>query len=354
MADSRVYRNAVKSLSLFDAKVLRRVARKCKVKLPKDDLPSSRLAEHLVEGLYHATHFFDHLTPQEQDAVGKLLGVGSKKQWRPKISAEKLASLPFYARPSWENDVVKALCRKTSIRRSAIRRSSGQAIPTNNWPKLTKKVTTELAVKLGNAFEARGPGRIWYHEAQVMLVAVPAGKFKMGLQPSEWRVLEKRATRLCVEAVEHAKEIAIQSCPVRIVKIESFLLAETAILRGTALEAAREIRRLGARLPSESEWEYVARGEGRKSWVNDRTNRWGVLDLDWSDWVDDSWHPNYRGAPTDGSAWEPRNRPEIARGGLMELWPWQSGEEIQLHVAARIHNPKGDHGIRPAWSFPPR
>ena len=45
---------------------------------------------------------------------------------------------------------------------------------------------------------------------------------------------------------------------------------------------------------------------------------------------------------------------QVARGGLMQLSPWQSGEEIQMLVAARLHDPRGEHGVRPAWSFPPR
>ena len=49
------------------------------------------------------------------------------------------------------------------------------------------------------------------------------------------------------------------------------------------------------RLPTEAEWEYVAR----------RAVEFGVFDMgtNVAEWVGDCWHANYFGAPADGSAW---------------------------------------------------
>lgn len=194
-------------------------------------------------------------------------------------------------------------------------------------------------------------------EIESNMIAVPAGRFKMGVTPRKGGTEDKASGP---EHLVQIKAFKISKLEVTLKQWQLFQASNGLPIDGTKEEfldyAATNVswddaqafvqwlnRKSGRqyRLPSEAEWEYAARAAtttnypwgdrfddfkawGRTVYVDDASpsysgdgkvkyaglllsgcNRWRLCDVigNAAKWVEDCWHDRYDGAPADGSAW---------------------------------------------------
>ena len=208
------------------------------------------------------------------------------------------------------------------------------------------------------------------------MVSIPGGKFLMGSPAGEGYDSEKPQHQVTVPpffmgkyAVTQAQWRAVASLP----KVERDLDPDPSHLKGgyrpveqvnwyDAVEFCKRLSKKTGReyrLPSEAEWEYACRAgtttpfyfgatistdlanydgnytfaDGPKGQYRQQTtpvgqfppNAFGLYDLHGNvwEWCADTWHDNYVGVPTDGSAWTigGNNNHSLLRGGSWYSYP---------------------------------
>ena len=190
------------------------------------------------------------------------------------------------------------------------------------------------------------------------MVVLPTGRFRMGSPDGE---ADRESDEEPVRTVTISQRIAMGRYEVTFADYDRFVDATTGrtkpddqgwgrgsrpVINVSWNDAKAYATWLSAqtgkpyRLPSEAEWEYAARAgtrtryswgdsithenanygadtccnglaQGRDEWVNTApvgsfaANAFGLFDMQGNvwEWLEDCWHNNYQGAPTDGSAW---------------------------------------------------
>jgi len=168
---------------------------------------------------------------------------------------------------------------------------------------------------------------------------IPAGEFMMGLKENVWEQP--------VHKVKVNKPFYLGTYPVTQREWKAIMGDNPSYFKGDDLpveqvswdDVQKFIRKLNKkegtdkyRLPSEAEWEYACRAGtttrysfgdsesklGDYAWYRDHSgskthpvgkkkpNPYGLYDMHGNvrEWVPDTWHGSYNGAPADGSAWE--------------------------------------------------
>ena len=240
---------------------------------------------------------------------------------------------------------------------------------------LTVEQEKAKAAKPGSDFKECASG------CPVMIV-IPAGKFIMGSPENE---PEREASEGPQHEVTVAKPFAVSKFEVTFEEWDACVAAaacprvpdhwgrgEMPVINVSWVDAKQYVGWLSHltgkeyRLLTEAEWEYAARAGAntRYSWGDDpgmgnancdgcgsrwdlqqtapvgsfKPNALGLYDMHGNvwEWVEDSWHENYDGAPTDGSAWLRGGDPSfrVVRGGS---WRNESARSVRAAVRVKRH-----------------
>ena len=225
-----------------------------------------------------------------------------------------------------------------------------------NRERLKRKRIAELKHEIITMIELEMSSKIT-SPTGIEFVLIPAGEFDMGSPDDE---KGRRGAEGPVHRVKISKPFYLGKYPVTQKQWREIMGNNPSYFYGcddcpvewvSWNDAQKFIKKLNEkegtdkyRLPTEAEWEYATRAgtKTRYSFGNDESklgeyawytknsdvkthpvgqkepNPWGLYDMHGNvwEWVQDRWHYDYNGAPTDGSAWESGSfDSRVTRGG---------------------------------------
>ncbi len=201
----RYHPNFVRGATGLGEPRLREIAGRAGVAVPAK-ATAEQLAGELLRARPAANEMWPLIETADLEPIGLALGLGPRARWRSKLSPAEFEALPFYKKPSYDQDVLDALCASGPAPepqpRPAVKRKLSKAWPElatlAAWAKADRKaVAKRLAKALGCA--ANKPALVGDRELVHLrhgklgldLVVVPGGKLAMGLAAGELRELNK-------------------------------------------------------------------------------------------------------------------------------------------------------------------
>ena len=213
-----------------------------------------------------------------------------------------------------------------------------------------KSLAKSICEKLGDDWQTTKTPKnvdtffLIYKPYNITFAFIPGGKFIMGITESDIKEAKNY-----IEWTDSVEEIVAdkiqQASPVRTMTVTPFLCAVEpmenedleALMereleeRGFELQEVRNaVHNLGFRLPSEAEFEWLAREGGKYSTIlnigpnyeklggkaEKELHRFGIQGMYYSQWVEDDWHKDYTGAPTTSTPWMDGDTIGVLRGGM--------------------------------------
>lgn len=223
------------------------------------------------------------------------------------------------------------------------------------------------------------------------MVVIPAGFFSMGaIKVDE----DERANVKPAHRVTFAKPFAMSKTEVTQGQWQAIMgnnpsgfpnCGDNCPVENVSWDDAKEfIQKLNAktgkqyRLPSEAEWEYACRAGGQSefcgsdnidsiAWyganytggnsamttnpvASKQANAWGLYDMTGNvlEWTEDSYHEDYKDAPTDGTTWQGDGVKHVSRGGSWFMFACDAAFRLPI-----VPNKRSDMvGFRVAETLP--
>ncbi len=265
-----------------------------------------------------------------------------------------LSVIPEADKSAWSEQFVKAYMMSPGLEPPMAKALAAHVAAGPMKEALKKRALTAPKEEGVAAAAVRAEGK-----AGIEWVRIPGGAFMMGTD-NNWFADAQPPHRVTVKSFQMAKTLVtnkqykacVDAGVCAATDFDSYykgaqFLGDDQPVVGLDWNRAKVFSRwAGGRLPTEAEWEYAARSAGKDQkypWGNEDATcanaviggcgydapapvcskpagntEQGLCDMagNAQEWVEDSYHNSYAGAPTDGSAWEEAGAARVFRGGV--------------------------------------